>query len=436
MQFSYRNIIFLMTQDNIRNQQAEEEGINAVPEIEYVIKQRLERWANNYEAVINKRMDIYESAIDARIDEYKRALDARIDTRLERLEVRNDERLAEGSAELSQQIDWLRRDWEAHFGQHQQRVSIKDDGLENPRQNIKKQIISNVAAADADEQPFLERLIAWKKVASDNLNEFTTDEQEIADYIMGFVGSPDEAEYATVHMRRFVSLIQYIPHTSQPTARALDIGSFLPFAPAIKRFRGYSEIQCTEFGDLLESSVEYVVRQQQGTETHTFSGCLFDAERTTFPYSDGYFQLALCCEVIEHLNHDPMHLLWECNRVLAPGGYLLLTTPNITCIRAIEGVLTGYTPYLMSQFNIAHPPGQHHREYAPREIDFALRTAGFNIVKLETEDVWLRSNPNTISLLQQLGLSCELRGDNIFALARKVCVPTERYPKELYSARI
>jgi SAM-dependent methyltransferase len=269
-------------------------------------------------------------------------------------------------------------------------------------------------------------------VAADKLNEFTPEEQEMVNYILSFVSHPRDVAYANLHMRRFVSMIQYLPRASRTSARALELGSYLPFTPAIKKYGGYSEIKCANFGDSPENLVECVARQEQGTERHIFQGNNFDAERMPFPYPDGHFQLVLCCEMIEHLSRDPMHLLWECNRVLEADGYLLLTTPNITGIRSIEGLLTGYAPYLMSQYNVNDPPGQHHREYAPCEIDFALRQAGFTVDKLETKDVWLRSNPVTLDLLRQMRMPTDLRGDNIFALARKTTAPIERYPKELY----
>ena len=96
-------------------------------------------------------------------------------------------------------------------------------------------------------------------------------------------------------------------------------------------------------------------------------------------------------------------MLWECNRVLEDNGFLILTTPNIAGCRSIEGVLTGCSPYLFSQYNLASPFDQHHREYAPREVRTALTAAGFEVLKLETEDVWRRSNP---AILELLGNPC------------------------------
>jgi SAM-dependent methyltransferase len=55
--------------------------------------------------------------------------------------------------------------------------------------------------------------------------------------------------------------------------------------------------------------------------------------REPFPVPDGHADLALFQEAVEHLP-DQLHALRELNRVLAPGGTLLLTTPNVSHLRA------------------------------------------------------------------------------------------------------
>ena len=54
----------------------------------------------------------------------------------------------------------------------------------------------------------------------------------------------------------------------------------------------------------------------------------FDAANlVSLPYADGAFDAVVSLQVIEHL-HSPQEFLAECARVLAPGGVLVISTPN------------------------------------------------------------------------------------------------------------
>ena len=170
----------------------------------------------------------------------------------------------------------------------------------------------------------------------------------------------------------------------------------------------------------------------KGNEEHSFTTTYFNAETEVFPYPDKTFQTIICCEMLEHFSRDPMHLFWESNRVLADDGLLFLTTPNITSVRAIEGLLTGYPPYLWMKYNLKDAAEQHYHEHTPETVKTFLEASGFAVVELETEDVWAKSNPATLELLKELQFSAELRGDNIFVVGRKVSQPKERYPASLY----
>lgn len=60
------------------------------------------------------------------------------------------------------------------------------------------------------------------------------------------------------------------------------------------------------------------------------------------PFSDGSFDLVICCEGIEHLEHQ-YAFVKECNRVLAPGGSLVLSTPNGTNFASrLRFLMTGF----------------------------------------------------------------------------------------------
>jgi SAM-dependent methyltransferase len=51
-------------------------------------------------------------------------------------------------------------------------------------------------------------------------------------------------------------------------------------------------------------------------------------ESATWPVSDQYVDLCICDHVLEHIE-DPTSFFGECRRVLRPGGYLCIRTPNL-----------------------------------------------------------------------------------------------------------
>ena len=65
----------------------------------------------------------------------------------------------------------------------------------------------------------------------------------------------------------------------------------------------------------------------------------------TWPFLDGHFDCLVSIEGIEHIE-NPWHMLREANRVLKPGGKLLLTTPNILSLKSrVSTLLYGYPNY-------------------------------------------------------------------------------------------
>jgi SAM-dependent methyltransferase len=419
---------------------------------------------------LNKRADVYEKSVDARIDErlgaIEHRLDNRLDDRLERHERKVDTTIRRMSIENVERCDIMLRLFEERLDKQRRAIRAirqaldfnliagpgveqssaqEDDERDSPASNggapnqpISFQRLANTTNRVGSKTPLADgtvlyhQILAWKKVAHEGIDHFPPDEQEMVDYILSFIDDPKEAAYFKTHMRRLISTLQRIPPAQSSADRLLELGSRSPLAPAIRRYSGYNEIFGVDVWESAEKLIRKTVRQKNGTDSYTFEVRNFNVERDPFPYPDNFFQVVLCCELIEHLRRDPMHMLWECNRVLAEGGYLILTTPNITSARAIEAVLLGCTPYLYSHYNINEVLDQHRREYAPREIGEALAAAGFTVDELETQDVWLRSNPAIIDLLEDLLIPTELRGDNIFVRGRKTGAPVERYPKSLY----
>ena len=74
-----------------------------------------------------------------------------------------------------------------------------------------------------------------------------------------------------------------------------------------------------------------------------------------WPYSSEIFDGVVSIEAVEHLE-NPWHFAREANRVLRPGGKLLVTTPNVLSIRSrLSYLLYGYPNYF--HYMIEQDPG-------------------------------------------------------------------------------
>lgn len=111
-----------------------------------------------------------------------------------------------------------------------------------------------------------------------------------------------------------------------------------------------------------------------------------DVEREPLPFPDAQFATVLFAETFEHLRIDPQFVLSELNRVLTPGGALLLTTPNLYSAQNIARFVAGrgITDGL-SEFSKLRTLGHmgHVREYAPREVRRFLEASGFAVERAE-----------------------------------------------------
>jgi len=260
--------------------------------------------------------------------------------------------------------------------------------------------------------------------------------EELQEYIVGFShGSKRMEEYVQTHLARLVRTVQITPPGGNGD-RALELGCYLQITPALRRYLGYGEVRGAYYGEAGKTDI----RSTTSITGEMFSCTmdLFDAERDHFPYPDGHFHAVLCCELIEHLTTDPMHMLAEINRIVAEDGYLILTTPNIAGLRSLHAVLNGYHPALFPSY--IRPSGdgtvdpRHSREYTPIEIAQLVEAAGFHVEHLETGD-YNEQGPNyeeARRVLEANRLSTALRGEVIFCRARKMGLLRHRWPKELY----
>ncbi len=250
--------------------------------------------------------------------------------------------------------------------------------------------------------------------------------------------SPEGREYGAKHVSRFIHTLQITP-PGDPSKSILEMGAYMQMTPALQHTLGYGTVRGCYYGELGRVDHKHIT-----SDTGVEFECEvdhFNAEKDIFPYPDGSFDTVMCCELLEHLVEDPMFMMGEINRILKPGGHLVLTTPNIGSRRSISAILLGYHPaffpaYIRPRKADEEAEARHNREYVPMEIQHLLTDSGFDLVTLETGEFLEEPHPElhwVTHLLERYKLSHNLRGDGIYAVGRKTGPLKNRWPEWLYA---
>jgi SAM-dependent methyltransferase len=112
--------------------------------------------------------------------------------------------------------------------------------------------------------------------------------------------------------------------------------------------------------------------------------------RDRIPLSNESIDLVFAGEIIEHLV-DPDKFLNECYRILRPGGYIIITTPNLASWFNRIALMLGYQPFLSDvSFQYPHAGkmqhhcggGDHLRVFTLRALKYILKMHEFTILKI------------------------------------------------------
>ncbi len=249
---------------------------------------------------------------------------------------------------------------------------------------------------------------------------------------------PEGKTYAASHKSRFIHTLEITPPGNAESS-ILEMGAYMQITAALKFQLGYGYVRGCYYGP--QGRIDHKRIVSESGEIFECDIDHFDAEKDPYPYANEAFDTVLCCELIEHLFSDPMHMMSEINRILKPGGHLVLTTPNVGSLRSISAILLGYHPaffpaYIRPRVEGEETEARHNREYVPMEIQHLLTDSGFDMVRLETGEFLDEPHPEFAwihHLLERYSLGRDLRGDGIYAVARKSGPVKNRWPAWLYS---
>jgi ubiquinone/menaquinone biosynthesis C-methylase UbiE len=95
---------------------------------------------------------------------------------------------------------------------------------------------------------------------------------------------------------------------------------------------------CSHLNYISQDFAQYTGGGQIGLQTGTWDNTQLDiiSDITAIPVENASFDAVMCTEVLEHVP-DPVAAIKELNRVLRPGGFLLITAPFAS--------LTHFAPY-------------------------------------------------------------------------------------------
>lgn len=239
--------------------------------------------------------------------------------------------------------------------------------------------------------------------------------------------------YFEIHSTRLIRTLQLIPR-GDSGSRILELGCYMQITPALRGLLGYGDVRGGYMGSAggwHRSSVSSL-----DGEDFTCTIDLFNCEVDRFPYPDESFDTVICCELLEHLAKDPMHMMSEIHRVLKPNGTLVLTTPNAVSIRALRAVMQGTHPNLFSKYvmPVLLPETKHVREYTPKELLRLFADSGFSVQYIDTTAYGPR--PGVYKWITRaihwLKPWLRLREDCVYLVGQKTNSVGTRYPSWLY----
>lgn len=158
--------------------------------------------------------------------------------------------------------------------------------------------------------------------------------------------------------------------------RILDLG--LSRGLFLERFRRYPDVQ---LGGIEIDPEEAERAQSRGLDADRHFVNVFDGSRMVarLPYDDGSADVVLAGEIIEHIV-DTESFLREIHRVLAPGGAVVLSTPNILWWKHRVALLAGRYPDALDYRTRYGDDFGHVRIFTPGLMRELLEEVGFTRV--------------------------------------------------------
>jgi SAM-dependent methyltransferase len=198
-------------------------------------------------------------------------------------------------------------------------------------------------------------------------------------------GNAPPSTYVQRHRHEYIRTVRDVLSCTSPESgnvRVLEIGSFFGVVCMALKFLGY-DVTASDMPEYIE-----MPEQKERFSRHGIATASIRLQDYILPFPDETFDVVIMCEVLEHLNFNPLPLLKEINRIGKPNSVFYLSLPNganiynrrdVAMGRGIGNLVEGF-------FEQLHPGSSaitygHWREYTGPEVRRMLEPLGFRIAK-------------------------------------------------------
>lgn len=202
--------------------------------------------------------------------------------------------------------------------------------------------------------------------------------------LLGIGDANGELNYLNAHIKVYSRTIRDIDQlfNSDRPRRILEIGSFLGVVSISLKRLGHA-VYALDIPEFQQSE-----KLRGLYEKHEIPFAAANLKHALLPYEDDYFDAVILCDVLEHLNFNPLPILQEINRVTKASGYLYIGMPNQANIghrlnllrgKSIHPPIAAFFSQLSKEDNMV--VGIHWREYTLQETVEMISKMGFQPVK-------------------------------------------------------
>jgi SAM-dependent methyltransferase len=212
----------------------------------------------------------------------------------------------------------------------------------------------------------------------------------------------DGMGYSQAETERYDVILDFILRDVPPPGRLVELGA-APGWQSVRLGRVGYEVTAVDIGEHSDAWDGVA----EGTMASLFKKegvdyVVWDLEITPYPLADDSFDAVVMTEVLEHLRDYPASSLVEARRILRPGGFLYLTTPNAAYLGNRIRLAAGRNPATgLADWIGGVPFARHAREYTLAEMRQLLTYAQLDPILMTSRHMHV--NSGRTSNLAKLG---------------------------------